>query len=97
CVAERADDLLMWAHYGDCHRGVCIGFARDSEGTFGRTVLPVEYREDYPRLTAANFDPSMNPNSFDQLWLTKAAAWRYEREWRICQTVGDRLYEIDAP
>ena len=26
CFSERNDSLLMWSHYGDEHRGLCIGY-----------------------------------------------------------------------
>ena len=24
CLSEKKDDLLMWSHYSDCHRGLCL-------------------------------------------------------------------------
>lgn len=26
CLAEAPDNLLMWAHYADCHRGFVVQF-----------------------------------------------------------------------
>mgnify|MGYP002227506002 FL=1 len=26
CFSERNDSLLMWSHYADEHRGLCIGY-----------------------------------------------------------------------
>lgn len=97
CLAEVCDDLLMWGHYGDSHRGICIGFQRDPATVLGKAAEPVNYRSDYPRLTFADFDPAINSHSLDPLWLTKAAAWSYEREWRVLMPEGNRLYSIDAP
>jgi hypothetical protein len=97
CLAESCNDILMWGHYANAHRGICIGFQRDHSTVFGRQVRPVSYQRDYPRLTVVNFDPTVDPHSADQLWLTKAANWSYEREWRILMPQGDCLYTIDAP
>lgn len=97
CLAEACDDLLMWGHYGNSHRGICIGFQRDPSTVLGKAAQPVKYRSDYPRLSFADFDPAINPHSLDWLWLTKAAAWSYEREWRVLMPQGNRLYSIDAP
>jgi hypothetical protein len=97
CLAEACDDLLMWGHYGNSHRGICIGFQRDPSTVLGKAAQPVNYRSDYPRLSFADFDPAINPRSLDWLWLTKAAAWSYEREWRVLMPQGNRLYSMDAP
>lgn len=32
CVSELRDNILMWSHYSNCHKGVCIGFATDVQG-----------------------------------------------------------------
>ena len=26
CLSERSDDILMWSHYSNGHRGVCLQF-----------------------------------------------------------------------
>jgi len=26
CLSQKYDNKLMWSHYSDCHRGVCLGF-----------------------------------------------------------------------
>jgi hypothetical protein len=87
----------MWGHYGNSHRGICIGFRRDPSTVLGKAAEPVNYLNEYPRLSFADFDPAISPRSIDRLWLTKAAPWSYEHEWRILMPQGDRLYSIDAP
>lgn len=32
CVSELCDNMLMWSHYSNCHKGVCIGFATEVKG-----------------------------------------------------------------
>lgn len=97
CLAEACDDLLMWGHYGNSHRGICIGLQRDPLTVLGKAAQPVNYQSDYPRLSLVDFDSTINQRSLDWLWLTKAAAWSYEREWRVLMPQGNRLYSIDAP
>jgi hypothetical protein len=87
----------MWGHYGNSHRGICIGFQRDPSTALGKAAEPVNYQSDYPRLSLADFDPAINPRSVNWLWLTKAAAWSYEREWRVLMPQGNQLYTINAP
>lgn len=84
CLSESADNLLMWAHYADSHRGFVIEFDERSP-FFDRRVNPddelrhlrkVSYSSKRPSLTLAdveNFAPFM----------TKGVDWEYEAEWRM--------------
>lgn len=31
CLATEYDNLLMWSHYADCHRGLCIEYTPFSD------------------------------------------------------------------
>lgn len=31
CVSATCDDILMWSHYGDYHRGICLEFDGHTE------------------------------------------------------------------
>ena len=77
CLCEAPDDILMWSHYGDSHRGLCLGFRSTTELGI---PLDVEYQREFP-IT----DPLKH--SFEEqvqlCLLTKAERWAYEREWRI--------------
>ena len=85
-LAERANCPLMWSHYGDQHKGVCIGYS-----------IPVRAAGDLhkisyggSRLIAASAVAAMLDgdeearHKLDEAVLTKKAIdWRYEREWRL--------------
>jgi len=71
---------LMWAHYADAHRGICLGFRRDALGAVAR----VRYPQRVPRLGS---DLSAERRR-DIAFLTKRAPWAYEREWRLVDTEG---------
>jgi hypothetical protein len=77
CVADKADNLLMWSHYADSHRGVCIGF--DAE----RFPFDVAQEICY----SLNRDPVLpsddNEAKLRKSILCKSEDWRYEGEWRI--------------
>lgn len=96
CLSERHDDLLMWSHYADRHRGFVLGFERSPENIVGRQASPVVYQQAYPRLSLVDFDPKTNPQSAEILWLTKSVHWAYEREWRLLAQEGGRSYTLDA-
>ncbi|MCF5657903.1 DUF2971 domain-containing protein [Pseudomonas poae] len=84
CLSETYDDLLMWAHYADCHKGFVIEFdsispffhQRRSEKDDLRYLRPVLYKKERPAITLTNTDMS-------ELFLTKSEHWKYEKEWRM--------------
>jgi len=86
------DHLLMWSHYADQHRGVCVEYDC-REGTAMRTHLsPVKYEDEMPSLSMSDLHHS---NTFEPLWLTKAKPWAYEQEWRLQWSEGN--CSIPAP
>ena len=97
CVSAVRNNLLMWAHYADKHRGVVIKFKS----------LPDTTKVDY--CDTSPFASAPVPDFVDSLlgisstgrenvekWIkdltaTKSNAWEYEKEWRIIET-----FESDA-
>lgn len=90
CLSENHDDLLMWAHYADCHKGFVIEFdvtssffhQRRTEKDELRHLRGVEYRKERPAITLTNTDMS-------ELFLTKSDHWKYEKEWRMVAALAD--------
>lgn len=49
CATRNHDNLLMWAHYAEKHRGVVLGFRPDCErDSFLRLLEPVRYNDAPP-------------------------------------------------
>lgn len=49
CITRSRDNLLMWAHYADQHRGVVLGFRPDIErDSFLAIAKPVQYSDKRP-------------------------------------------------
>jgi len=93
CLSTVNDNVLIWSHYADQHRGVVIRLAC-LEGASSRwlNAAPVVYSKDMPRLV--NQDELRDfltgqadfPDNFEIIRrsvLTKALDWRYEEEWRV--------------
>ena len=87
-LARRANCPLMWSHYGDQHRGICIGYSAPADVQLD----PVSYGG------ARSIKASVIRNMVDgdaaaaravdqAVLLKKARDWRYEREWRL---IGER-------
>jgi hypothetical protein len=76
CFSRGWKNPVLWSHYGDKHKGICLGFDVPAE-----SIVPVTY-------TAAR--PQLPPNPGDlteafslQLRSTKYLGWKYEDEIRV--------------
>jgi hypothetical protein len=83
-LAEKRDDLLMWAHYSAQHTGVCIGF--DTEYWPFQFAFRVTYSDSYPVVKRATDTGS---ETVQASLLTKAKCWEYEAEWRVIMKTLD--------
>ncbi len=88
-LTETPDNLLMWSHYGDEHRGVVFGFDETHAFFQGAEIVAglsrlntVEYSQKRPVLSPSTRD---NPKVF----LRKSTEWAYEREWRLIRPLGE--------
>jgi Protein of unknown function (DUF2971) len=97
CLSEERDDILMWAHYANDHKGVCLEFDKEVlENHFRcRQVL---YGQPFARLIdfyrhfllaseqegqTGNEANEATENAGRFIFCRKSAHWCYEREWRI--------------
>ena len=94
CMSELNDNILMWAHYANGHKGFCVEFARDSNSTLGNIEVtnPVVYSCDFP--SPSPFSDEGRSSCFDDLFLTKSKDWAYEKEWRMINEEGDILLNV---
>jgi len=83
CLSEKKDDILMWSHYSNGHKGLCIEYDSSHEGTLFWEACKVIYQEDYPIVNVMDFG---KPKEFCKAFLTKSVHWKYEQEWRILKT-----------
>lgn len=81
CVSEIPLSILMWSHYADNHRGVCLRFRSSTPDHFFLRAQKVIYQPDFP--TARVFDDDLT--RMRAIALTKSNDWEYEREWRILE------------
>lgn len=85
-LAARSECPLMWSHYGDQHKGLCIGYSMPNSAA--ENIHKVTYGGS--RLIEAGTVAAMLDGDeaarrkVDEAVLTrKAIDWRYEREWRL--------------
>lgn len=92
-LAERHQCPLMWSHYGDQHKGICIGYSVPDAAS--KEIHPMEYGGS--RVVAASLVSKMLGGSESDrqkvdaaVLLRKAKPWGYEREWRLIGPRGER-------
>lgn len=92
-LCEQPDNLLMWAHYSDCHKGFCIEFdaqklAKICENYImvGDLILVkrVNYLRNYPLINP--YKHEIDDPTFIECITTKSLDWSYEKEWRLIYT-----------
>jgi hypothetical protein len=91
-LAEEPDNFLMWSHYADSHRGVCLRFTPpvDDEDMF---PLPVKYSAERPVVDMADErDDEWAVKWAEKVLLMKADYWCYEREWRAFDIKGPGMH-----
>jgi hypothetical protein len=93
CLCERPDDIRIWSHYADGHRGICLEFGLQDGRLFGCDLLRVRYDKRYPNLSLYD----VCDEEWTKRYLTiKANAWKHEREWRILyRAPGTQQYPAD--
>lgn len=86
---EDCDDVLMFAHYADGHRGFRLTFEVNSDKTNDAIgVLGRGQEVTYVPKLPSDFQPS---NIYHSL-IIKLKQWEYESEYRIFAANNDRLY-----
>lgn len=79
CFSKRDDILLMWSHYSDKHKGVCLTFDFERDKDFLTLPYKVSYPESHPKV-----NPFINRGNETQFLLaTKSKEWEYEKEVRV--------------
>ena len=84
CFSGTFGNPLLWSHYGDQHRGLCIGYSLEREPK--PKLRKVEYGGN--RTVKTNLivqallknDPDAQESLDRDILLRKASPWRYERE-----------------
>lgn len=94
-LSEKRDDLLMWAHYAQNHKGLVIGFNSEhryfhqqlSPSDEFRYVRQVSYSKRRPSIRLTTVQDASD------IFLTKSEDWTYEHEWRLMRPLPDATEE----
>ena len=84
-MSEIATSNLMWAHYADSHKGLCIGFSFEVSEIVLINNKPVDYRDQkvhLPSYFITLSDTDRYPY-YEEIVFSKGKEWYYEREHRL--------------
>ena len=91
CFSESYDSLLMWAHYANNHRGMCVEYdLLEINRRLRFSPVPVIYSSERPLFHAFNQDTikADTLSVFIESLTSKSPEWSYEKEWRIIRDDG---------
>lgn len=90
-LTESPTSLLMWAHYGDQHSGVAIGFDEHSPFFQGSEIVSGLQR--LGKVDYSKKRPVISPSTQDtpKIFLRKSEEWEYEKEWRLIRPLEEAI------
>ena len=97
CFSESKDNLLLWSHYSDGHKGFCLEFDTSFD-PFKKNAFKVEYSNYFPKLNPIKIITLKNAHVREVLipLLTKYSCWEHEKEWRIYHEEPQILYKYEV-
>lgn len=90
CMTPKPDNLLMWAHYSDQHKGACIKFDLLTDVTSFNFPKKVDYSDEY-----YNYNYLRNQEMASKTIWHKSLDWAYEEEYRVVKPTFHGLCEIN--
>lgn len=91
-VTEGSDSIVMWSHYAQRHKGLCLELDTDRlpEGT---SCLPISYSRERPTINLFSDRKCANLVAAT----TKTDDWKYEAEWRLIKEARPDQRQFPQP
>lgn len=97
CLTLKPDNLLMWSHYADSHKGFIVGFKIPTDATFykheeihaARYLTECLYPFDvsyYTERPVVSYGSDSDLETSHKALLSKSVDWEYESESRVIDT-----------
>jgi hypothetical protein len=95
CFSTDGNNQLMWAHYADKHKGICLGFS-NFEQPFVNAKIDVIGTMNYGKFPKVNYCAN-KIKGLARIFLTKSIDWKYEKEVRLLTLSGakDHVFKPD--
>jgi hypothetical protein len=82
CFSKFMKDPVIWAHYADCYRGLCLGFEVPDEKAVKVNYVLDKIPEQELWEGLASDDPTREKIA-NRVLTTKYQSWQYEDEFRV--------------
>ena len=90
CFSKRDNSLLLWAHYADAHRGICLEYEVEDtvyatqffDVTYSNSLPILEKIDRYPKGHPVEGKLSMHIDKEGAIFRNKSDDWSYEEECR---------------
>lgn len=93
CFSKKYTDMLMWSHYADNHKGVCLEFyggVGTSDIISGIGIIAIQ-DVSYGKTGKINYNKNKEA-ALVELYTRKSVEWAYEEEVRIVILDSDKQY-----
>lgn len=96
CFSAKNDNILMWSHYANHHKGVCLcfkskltkGFPHLTINSKAVKLYPMDY-DIIPPYPINFLNQNEDKTQFSKFLSTKSQDWEYEQEYRMFLTEKD--------
>lgn len=97
-LSKNCDNYLMWSHYANSHKGICLGYKINKLGN-DIAFRKVEYKnlkcDEIMSMAFDNYNGNLGLTT-DDIYLRKYKDWKYEQEYRfICLKNNGKEYLTD--
>lgn len=82
CFVANPSNLLLWSHYSDSHKGVCLKYDITEDYELFALTKKMDYLHEYPKF---DFVKERNKEYIGKAIFTKSNVWKYEDEIRTIQ------------
>jgi hypothetical protein len=79
CFSKKNNNILMWAHYADSHKGICLEFDYQQDVLVFSELIPMQYKTNYLQYNIFGDREEI----CKKLVSHKSIDWKYEDEYRV--------------
>ena len=90
----KEDSLLLWSHYADQHKGICLEYDFENFNVIRAFIQPVNYRQKVHKIQVFEDFGAIQAIASS---LIKSEDWSYEEEWRITIFKSDKNFVQKLP
>jgi len=93
CFSEVKDNILLWSHYTDGHKGICLEF--DAASPLFSKARKVNYSLEFPKVDPVKYLYGSREEKIEEglkPLFTKHEQWSYEKEWRLFHKEPNKSY-----